>query len=234
MEKEDVISQLEEILPIMQRLEKHTDTLSHIEDYIAKMNVRLKQKNSLTIVSFALYFGIGIIAGAGIGGSIYNLLHWNILLILPLVLAAVGAKLNADIAAKVMQKLRQPEQDRIEKEKADWEKKYKAAEQAMIDDIGPHWDKVLSIIPKEYATPMCVNNIYSYLVNQRADSLKEAINLFETEQHRWRLEESQRQMYETYQQEMQTMKAAQARLEQELASVRHEAECAYSMASSSH
>ena len=38
------------------------------------------------------------------------------------------------------------------------------------------------------------NTLHDYLVNGRADSLKEAINLFEEEQHRMRVEENQNRM----------------------------------------
>lgn len=38
------------------------------------------------------------------------------------------------------------------------------------------------------------NTLHDYLVNGRADSLKEAINLFEEEQHRMRMEENQNRM----------------------------------------
>ena len=38
------------------------------------------------------------------------------------------------------------------------------------------------------------NTLHDYLVNGKADSLREAINLFEEEQHRMRVEENQNRM----------------------------------------
>lgn len=49
-------------------------------------------------------------------------------------------------------------------------------------------DASLSWLPPDYRDSSCINAIASYLQNGRADSLKEAINLLETEQHNERME----------------------------------------------
>ena len=49
-------------------------------------------------------------------------------------------------------------------------------------------DTSLSWLPPDYRDSSSINAIASYLQNGRADSLKEAINLLETEQHNERME----------------------------------------------
>ena len=51
-------------------------------------------------------------------------------------------------------------------------------------------DNSLSWLPESYRTSSCISAIRSYLLDGRADSLKEAINLLETEMHQQRLEDS--------------------------------------------
>lgn len=97
----------------------------------------------------------------------------------------------------------------------------------MLKDIAPDWDKVLSVIPQDYATPTCIYSVYNYLVNGRADTLKEALNLFEEEQHRWRVEANQQKMYDEYQQELQTMKDVQASMEARVANAEWMSKVAY-------
>lgn len=46
-------------------------------------------------------------------------------------------------------------------------------------------------IPKQYTTPKAVIKMFTYVYNQRADTLKEAINLFEQEEHQERMEQKQ-------------------------------------------
>ena len=46
----------------------------------------------------------------------------------------------------------------------------------------------VNLIPPNYRYPLALNEIYSYLVNFRAESWKEAVNLYEEQLHRWQLE----------------------------------------------
>jgi len=47
----------------------------------------------------------------------------------------------------------------------------------------------VNLIPPDYRFPLALNEMYSYLLNGRAESWKEAINLFEETLHRWKLEQ---------------------------------------------
>lgn len=48
--------------------------------------------------------------------------------------------------------------------------------------------ELLNILPKNYRYPLAANFIAEVLENGRADSLKEAYNLYEEQIHRWKME----------------------------------------------
>ena len=47
----------------------------------------------------------------------------------------------------------------------------------------------VNLIPPDYRFPLALDEMYSYLLNGRAESWKEAVNLFEETLHRWKLEQ---------------------------------------------
>jgi len=52
----------------------------------------------------------------------------------------------------------------------------------------PIYDDVLKYIPQDYVYGIALDRMYGYFVNGRVSSLKEAINLYEEEMHRLRME----------------------------------------------
>lgn len=103
------------------------------------------------------------------------------------------------------------------------EQEYEKTEQEMYAELAPHWQKIQAVIPQDYIAPMFAREAYGYLVNGRADSMKEAINLFEEEQHRWRMEQGQQQMYEQYQTEIRSLQQVTKELEQRVSAAEVEA-----------
>lgn len=63
-------------------------------------------------------------------------------------------------------------------------------------------------IPKSYTHIHALRSMFNYLYNQRADNLKEAINLYETESHQARMEGQQKQILSTVTQTSVDAKAA--------------------------
>lgn len=49
-------------------------------------------------------------------------------------------------------------------------------------------NEIISIIPEKYRYPLAANFFTEVLENGRADSMKEAMNLFEEQLHRWKME----------------------------------------------
>lgn len=54
----------------------------------------------------------------------------------------------------------------------------------------------LTVIPPDYQYPLAIEYIYSCLRNQRAVSMGEAVNLYEDQLHKWRMEQMQSKLVE--------------------------------------
>ncbi len=86
--------------------------------------------------------------------------------------------------------------------KAEENKRTKIAEmdaqiKQIDDDIDLFYAKnydILQVLPPDYRYAMASNYILSVLINRRADSIKEAVNLYETQLHQWRMENYQNQI----------------------------------------
>ncbi|WP_034444861.1 hypothetical protein [Butyrivibrio sp. AE2032] len=79
-------------------------------------------------------------------------------------------------------------------------------EEAQLDFITPYLGAVTECLPTKYQYSYAVSSFCSYLQNGRAGSLKDAINLYEEELHRNRMEQMQSQILQ--QQKYQTSLAA--------------------------
>lgn len=101
----------------------------------------------------------------------------------------------------------QPENKSITKSKG-----YKKAKEELKDQPEIHQTVVASNaqqrIPKSYTHIHALRSMFNYLYNQRADNLKEAINLYETESHQARMEGQQKQILSTVTQTSVDAKAA--------------------------
>lgn len=223
MEKENLIAQIKEILPVTKKLEGHLENLSQIENYIANLDAQINAPRR-----FSLFTDVAI--GAIVIPTVLINVVAKVLTLQPATVGKMyfffmiaGGVLNFYVSGKIRDKGK----DGARRDRTIWQKKYEEAEENMLKDIAPDWDKVLSVIPQDYATPTCIYSVYNYLVNGRADTLKEALNLFEEEQHRWRVEANQQKMYDEYQQELQTMKDVQASMEARVANAEWMSKVAY-------
>ena len=223
MEKENLIAQIKEILPVTKKLEGHLEKMSQIENYIANLDAQINAPRR-----FSLFTDVAI--GAIVIPTVLINVVAKVLTLQPATVGKMyfffmkaGGVLNFYVSGKIRDKGK----DGARRDRTIWQKKYEEAEENMLKDIAPDWDKVLSVIPRDYATPTCIYSVYNYLVNGRADTLKEALNLFEEEQHRWRVEANQQKMYDEYQQELQTMKDVQASMEARVANAEWMSKVAY-------
>lgn len=226
MEKENLIAQIKEILPATKKLEGHLENLSQIENYIANLDAQINAPRGFNLFTDVAIGAIVIpTIIVNMLNKIFAIQHSQYATIgkLYFVLMIVCGVLNFYVSGKIRDKGK----DGARRDRTIWQKKYEEAEENMLKDIAPDWDKVLSVIPQDYATPTCIYSVYNYLVNGRADTLKEALNLFEEEQHRWRVEANQQKMYDEYQQELQTMKDVQASMEARVANAEWMSKVAY-------
>lgn len=181
MNKQEIIKEIESIFPLMERMQEYDNRMVSIQNKINEADENIKRKTSLRVLISNFMAGfllIGYLAALITHGSQIAFYVFGI---------AGGI-----FSFKFIANLRGPKKDIEEKERL--EKEFKEIDQQLIEELGDRYVEAIKIIPSDYAYPECVYALHSYLVNGRADSLKEAINLFEEEQHRMRVEENQSRM----------------------------------------
>lgn len=217
MEKQELIAELKEIMPVMDKVDKCNQKLDDIwqrieilksqinEGYSPKKHTSLPMKIVVVISAWLLY----AIRGSWVSAILTIL--WVIIM------------LGFIVRSKQMfERTKEPFRQEFERKKQEYEQ----TEQEMLAELAPHWQKVQAVIPQDYIAPMFVRAAYGYLVNGRADSMKEAINLFEEEQHRWRMEQGQQQMFEKYQTEIRSLREATEELERRVSAAEYDASVA--------
>lgn len=196
MERKELIQELKSIKPVMDRLDKHLEKIDNIEARIANLESQESARAGLWDTLFAISrskeflicFGIRILAPM----IIKPLLSKTPLLGAPLLFIVGMAPIIGLILGYCSVKKKKTEKREtilleINKRNAELEQ----AQADLQNDIAPYWGHVTSIIPHDYAMPAIYDRICSYLVNLRADNMKEAINLFETELHQRKLEDAE-------------------------------------------
>lgn len=87
--------------------------------------------------------------------------------------------------------------------KRDLEKVIKRSDElrGKIKDLLHEKEKIINIVPQKYRYLLAVNFFVEVLENGRADSMKEAMNLFEEQLHRWKMESKMEQVLKNQQAE---------------------------------
>ncbi len=204
--REDLISALRYIQDILHDLAKKSLELDHIlEDLdrkietekknekaiLSKLNDQQKKKRkTITIAVAALFFLIGIIndgfsafgscliAAAGMAGVTY--------LVTTIVMHSFASTKPDPAYAEEAKQYHLEHVWPLEKQR----REIKSEFQAQVN-----WDEVnwaSNALSEEYVDYSILSSFISYLQSGRADNLKEAINLYEEEQHRNRMENMQR------------------------------------------
>lgn len=119
---------------------------------------------------------------------------------------AIGLAVGIFICKKMnligkMDKQNAERQQQLEVEAAKVEVVRKNTAQEIYDFLQPYYEWMTSIIPERYAYTYCVEKLREYLVLGRADNLKEAINLYETELHQMRMQQQMDAMMEEVQEQ---------------------------------
>lgn len=216
MEKTELIKQLESILPIMKQADAHLLALEQMDEQITSLQNRYDEPHSIDFHGFCTEIFLGALLGMYAGAQVYRVIRTSIVVF---VCIAIGIAIDWTLSKKH----RERQKEKIKQEIEYWQKEYEAENEELVKVLAPHWEHILEIVPQKYAVPFIIRHIHSYLIDDRADSMKEAINLFEEEQHRWRMEASQRQMQAEYQRELEAMQEAQKRLEHRVLVAEHDA-----------
>lgn len=217
MEKKELVAELKEIIPVMDRVDQYNQKLDGIWQRMEILKSQINEVYSPGKHTSWLVKAAVVLTGwflYAIRGSWF----YVILTILWVIIVA-GYIVHSK---RMFEQKKTPYRQELEHR----EREYEQTEQEMLAELAPHWQRIQAVIPQDYIAPMFVRAAYGYLVNGRADSMKEAINLFEEEQHRWRMEQGQQQMYEQYQTEIRSLQEATKELELRVSAAEYEASIA--------
>lgn len=187
MDKKELVRTLDNMLPILRELETKNDELERIQNRLATIENQAQQKDMAkplvmffmgAIIGNIIIPMLGLVIGGGIGGAIGWIFY---------------RKKGAAQEAERQQKL-QFEYGRLEAVR-------KETAQNIYDFIQPHYEWITGIVPEKYAYTYCVERLRDYLITGRADSMKEAFNLYENELHRMRMEQQMDAMMEEIQEQ---------------------------------
>lgn len=168
-----------------QDLRQANNTINEIFKYIERENNfkdraaeiryetdRKRSKRSLVVICLYLFFL----------GALVLCSDSNVTIVLSMVLACVGAILFA----KYRNSKRYPKNVTFYENKA-------AENRAIADKIAQENEAVLSILPSQYRYPLASNYIVELFANGRATTLPEALDKYEEQLHRWKMERAMQQ-----------------------------------------
>ncbi len=222
MERQQLIAKIEGIMPIVNKWIEYIDSsnkqrrrISELEGAIAetKFNfINLFQNVWLSLVICFLFGGILLLpiewfTDKKITLPFYIVFVSILTVILSIVLICRSLKDNAVMKGN------------LPKLKAE----YDEIQNRFQREVKPYMPQIYAIFPKNYADPYTIKKLYSYLVNQRADNMKEAINLLEQE----RYQQDQQRQLDAFDQQIADMQRNQKELEQRVADAEFEANQAY-------
>ena len=231
MEKKELVAELKEIIPVMDRVDQYNQKLDGIWQRMEILKSQINEPYKAGFFTNNKGWMWGLLGGMLVARIIFTpflgiIEKSSILTLIFIVIVAamivVGIRISLKISKQRFEQKKEPCRQELERR----EQEYENIEQEMLAELAPHWQRIQAVIPQDYIAPMFVRAAYGYLVNGRADSMKEAINLFEEEQHRWRMEQGQQQMYEQYQAEIRSLQEATRELELRVSAAEYDASAA--------
>lgn len=123
--------------------------------------------------------------------------------------SAVGiAQITGLIAGAIYYFVRKNEKKKEIARIAEEYKKIQEEGKQQVDEIVQEYIDYLTIIPQDYWYTKAIETIIKYFESGRADSIKEALALYDDQVHKWNVENQNQQMLYAQQQQAQQAKTA--------------------------
>lgn len=219
MNRNELIAQIQSILPIadnwieLNRLKNKTRRA--VDDLEKEMN-----KKEPGIKSFLNDLWECLAISFMFGGSIIYLVMMFVVREINIpVICYCGLGLTAILTAWSYQKTIK-DYKKLKEELPGVKQEYEDARERFAREVSANMYKIYAIFPKDYANPGDIKKLYSYLVNGRADNMKEAINLLEHENY----QEEQNRRIEDLNNQIFDMQRTQRELESRVADAEMEAD----------
>lgn len=189
MTKQELMEEILARIPVLQNIQG-------CRDEINTANAQLEALGAEEPIVRFLKFGIGCVGGfAGLVVStvvinvielIFPIGGWFgwILALIPIIYGYIKVYSKA---GEFFNKADNEKREKLQKHIANYEQEL----QKLIEQ---HGDWITEVLPANYAYFYCAEKIYGYLKNGRADSLKEALNLYEAELNQMQVQQMQQQI----------------------------------------
>ena len=153
--------------------------LKSLEENYTKLNLYQREVSNAGKDNEILHTGISVGIGFFAGAIISHIFRNNpvVFLIAWITIAAVIFVLSKEFFKEKSGKDKQNNEQKVAEFRKNYEKQYEIVQPVLS-----------AYLPADYWYSNAVNVISSYFRNYRADSVKEAINLYEEEMHRMRME----------------------------------------------
>lgn len=224
MERQELIAKLETIMPLVNRWVELTNLKTQTHKRVSTLEKSIA-KEQPTIGNTIQKAWLSLLCCFFLGGILLLPIEWltPIKISLPfyLVYTLILTVILTIVLVKKSQKDLAVMQNNLPKLKAE----YAEIENQFAKEVTANLPKIYDIIPKNYAYPYAIKQIYSYLANCRADSLKEAINLFEQEQQ----QKEQTAKMDALGNQLTQVQKTQSELEQRVAGAEFQASQAFVM-----
>lgn len=224
MERQELITKLQEIMPLVNRWVELADLKVKNHKRVCELE-RAIEKEKPTIGNIIQKVWLSFLCCFFLGGILLLPIEWltpikitfRFYLVYTIILTVI---LTVVLVAKSKKDL-VVMQNNLPRVKAE----YAEVENQFAREVTANLPKIYAVIPQNYAYPHAINQIYSYLKNCRADNLKEAINLFEQEQQ----QKEQKAKMDALGNQLTQVQKTQDELEQRVAGAEFQASQAFIM-----
>lgn len=178
MERDELIAELEAIMPIVNKWERLSNLIAQNQRSINELNFNIRNEEPTFSNIMAMAF-ISILCCFSFDGIVFLMIKLSssikitflfyfvfssiLAIILTIVFVARG-KRNAAIRRNTLFHIQEKHED---------------LKRQFANEVTANLPDIYAIIPQNYAYPNVIKQLYSYLKEHRADTLKEAINLYE-------------------------------------------------------
>ena len=187
MTKQDLIDGIEERMVLLQNIQGCREEISRAN---AQLEALGTEEPFLGFIRLGIgCFGgiLGFFVGLMFSGPIYDMSKGPAGMMIVFISMFCGYKIFSSIVKGFVRRAN-------DKESAKWQKHHDHYEQELQLIIDKYGDWITKILPAEYAYASCANKLLAYLKNGRADSLKEALNLYEMELGQMQVQQLQEQV----------------------------------------
>lgn len=194
-EREELMKKLQQILPGLQSVETMDEKIQNLEEEQQTLSARSKGKLGRNI---GIFLGVYFASMCIWGGLIYATFSgtndpFAAVVILGTLILAGGITIIV-LSHNANYKRCMAQINSITDMKHDLEKNREIAVKKLLPEI--------QFVPANYRYLIAVQYMLEAFQNQRADTFKEAINLYEEQLHRWKLENASAQMLTLQRQQM--------------------------------